>query len=523
MKVEAFRIATELPRFTEIIKCAAEAAKRPLPWTELSLLALQLLTVTPNKSYGSLYPVLFDRFDKDTDNTLLHAQFVKFVTAAIEVPELRVKILGTVQQAVLKNAQVGEWRKGAKKVGFYLELGRILDKWIEDPAPEWVSFRDNALKLWLTKDENAQLEVTAGKEDAHVGEVSSPAPSGGSFGNVQKNEGTGFGGFPAFEQPKPVEKKEESGFGGFPTFDEPAANKEKKDSGFGEFPSFEQPKPVERKEESGFGGFPTFDEPANKEKKDSGFGEFPSFDQPKPVERKEESGFGGFPTFDEPANKEKKDTGFGEFPSFDQPKPVERKEESGFGGFPTFDEPVNKEKKDSGFGEFPSFEQPKPVERKEESGFGGFPTFDEPTNKEKKDTGFGGFPSFDEPANKEKKDTGFGEFPSFEQPKPVEKKQESGFGGFPSFDETPKQPERKDEKVTPAAPKSEPIKPTPTVPTSKPATTSTGPADISFAHFMELINNPCWEYDGPSPAELFRQKQQFSSSEEALAFLINQS
>ena len=117
IKVEAFRIATELPRFTKIIKCAAEVAKKPLPWTELNVIALQLLTVTPNKSYGSIYSVLFDRFENDPSNSMLHSQFVKFVSAAIEVPELRAKIMDTIPAAVLKHAQREKWRDGATKVG----------------------------------------------------------------------------------------------------------------------------------------------------------------------------------------------------------------------------------------------------------------------------------------------------------------------------------------------------------------------------------------------------------------------
>ena len=47
--------------------------------------------------------------------------------------------------------------------------------------------------------------------------------------------------------------------------------------------------------------------------------------------------------------------------------------------------------------------------------------------------------------------------------------------------------------------------------------------DDSFEHFMELVNNPCWEYNGPSPEELFGQKDRFASADEAFTFLINQS
>lgn len=46
--------------------------------------------------------------------------------------------------------------------------------------------------------------------------------------------------------------------------------------------------------------------------------------------------------------------------------------------------------------------------------------------------------------------------------------------------------------------------------------------DESFEHFMELVNNPCWEYHGPSPEELFGQKDRFASPDDAFQFLINQ-
>jgi hypothetical protein len=44
-----------------------------------------------------------------------------------------------------------------------------------------------------------------------------------------------------------------------------------------------------------------------------------------------------------------------------------------------------------------------------------------------------------------------------------------------------------------------------------------------FRQFLELINHPCWDYTGPSPAELFGQKDRFSTVDEAFAFLVNQS
>jgi hypothetical protein len=177
---------------------------------------------------------------------------------------------------------------------------------------------------------------------------------------------------------------------------------------------------------------------------------------------------------------------FANFPTFEAPK----KDEGGFGGFPSFDQP-KQEKEDSGFGSFPTFDEPK----KEEPGFGSFPKFDEP---KKEDSGFGGFPSFDAP---KKEEPGFGSFPKFDEPK----KEDAGFGGFPKFDapaEAPKKEVKPVAPVKPAQPEAE--------------------VDVSFEHFLELINNPCWEYNGPSPAELFGQKDQFANADEAFEFIKSQ-
>jgi hypothetical protein len=48
------------------------------------------------------------------------------------------------------------------------------------------------------------------------------------------------------------------------------------------------------------------------------------------------------------------------------------------------------------------------------------------------------------------------------------------------------------------------------------------PSDVSWSTFMELLCDPGWEYAGPTPGDLFGQREKFASAEDAFAFLINQ-
>jgi hypothetical protein len=45
---------------------------------------------------------------------------------------------------------------------------------------------------------------------------------------------------------------------------------------------------------------------------------------------------------------------------------------------------------------------------------------------------------------------------------------------------------------------------------------------LSFDRFLELVHHSCWDYNGPSPAELFGQKDRFVSADEAFTFLVSQ-
>jgi hypothetical protein len=51
---------------------------------------------------------------------------------------------------------------------------------------------------------------------------------------------------------------------------------------------------------------------------------------------------------------------------------------------------------------------------------------------------------------------------------------------------------------------------------------SAPPSDVSWSAFVELLCNPCWEYAGPAPADVFGQREKFASAEDAFAFLMNQ-
>jgi hypothetical protein len=54
VRILAVTLGTVLPRYKDVIKLAAEVAKRPPPWTELSVAGLELLSVEPNGCYRGL-------------------------------------------------------------------------------------------------------------------------------------------------------------------------------------------------------------------------------------------------------------------------------------------------------------------------------------------------------------------------------------------------------------------------------------------------------------------------------------
>jgi hypothetical protein len=136
-----------------------------------------------------------------------------------------------------------------------------------------------------------------------------------------------------------------------------------------------------------------------------------------------------------------------------------------------------------------------------DSDFGGFPKFDAPKTDDG-DAGLGGFPKFDEPKANGSELPKFGEAGAA-GPVPA---------GFQALADEPAKPE-----VPACAGTPETVR----VPGARPA--SPEPLDLSFGHFLELINHPCWDYTGSSPAELFGHKDRFSTVDEAFAFLVNQS
>ena len=46
--------------------------------------------------------------------------------------------------------------------------------------------------------------------------------------------------------------------------------------------------------------------------------------------------------------------------------------------------------------------------------------------------------------------------------------------------------------------------------------------NITFERFYELTHDPCWNYNGPTPSELFAQKDQFANADEAFQFLMKE-
>jgi hypothetical protein len=389
VRVLALKLGTVLPRHKEVIKIAAEVAKRPLPWSELSLTGLDLLSVDPNSSYRGLCATLIERFVADQSNSIFHVKFIRFVKASIEVPELRQRFVEGLPPVILKGAQPQSWRKSAAKAGVLMELAIIIDPYITSATAEWAAFRASAIGKWETRNAEAHKEWVPTASNPIVDE-GLPAPR----------------------------KSAESA----PPRTVPTAKAAASD-GFGDFGQFPTIEPEKKQEDTGFGEFPTFDEPKTG---DSGFGSFPQFGQPQ-----EEA------------------IGFGDFPKFEESKP----DSPGFGGFPKFEQPKTDDGS-AGFG-FPTFEDAKP------------------------DSAV--FPAFEEV----KMDT-----------------TDSGFGGSAAFVGDLVRPE--------------------TVPVSVPKPASSEPIDLSFEHFLELINHPCWDYTGPSPAELFGQKDRFSTVDEAFEFLVSQ-
>lgn len=126
------------------------------------------------------------------------------------------------------------------------------------------------------------------------------------------------------------------------------------------------------------------------------------------------------------------------------------------------------------------------------------------------------FPDFGQNQEVKKDEVHFPDFPDPNQT-------DNGFQ-FPSEMNFPSIDDNKEEKVEfgfPTEEKPKHIEKDKTSNTNNDAD-SFSPDDESFEHFMALVHNPCWEYTGPSPEELFGQKEKFSSPEEAFKFLVNQ-
>jgi hypothetical protein len=174
-----------------------------------------------------------------------------------------------------------------------------------------------------------------------------------------------------------------------------------------------------------------------------------------------------------------------------------------FGEFPAFDEPKNEPAK-FGSGGFAAADDGKKPE--EEIEFGEFPAFDDPENEAPK-FGSGGFGAADDDEKKPPTEIVFAEFPTFDEPEDGAPKLEGA--GFEAADDAKKPGEDADQKKAAVV-----DAPAPKAPE--------GGDDVSYETFLGLLGHPCWEYTGPSPAELFGQKERFASSEEAFSFLISQ-
>lgn len=544
IRIESFRIALELPRYTRIIQCAVEEIRKPLPWTEMNVLALKLLSVEPNKSFVTLLPIIFQRFEEDQHNSLLHLEFVKFVASSIEVVDLRKIILDLVPQAVLRNAQMRDWRKNAEKVGAYLNLAEIVDGFIDSPTQEWIEFRKNELCLWKTKDGNeggASREIVGEEKESRKEESEKREKvdeSFGSFPSFDEPNG-GFGEFPAFEEiqtrfvteetnqsENSTKKDKEDVFGSFPAFEE--TKKESQDN-FGNFFDEAEENPKDNSEGDVFGSFPAFEE--TKKESQENFGNFfdeaeardslaqncdepqtfqeaeqkESLDRPdKPKKSDQDDVFGAFPAFDE--NKKESQENFGHFFDDDESKRAEDQEclesenhsktnDADFGSFPAFDEHQKHEKEDP-FGSFPAFEQ---TPKECQSSFGNF--FTEAEANSANEDAFGAFPAFDE----------------------TKKQSEENFGGF--FNEELEETDSSDSSTTkdigPVSASNVPEK-SAQIDTSKTKEeTPSSSTDTSFANFLSLISHPCWTHSGPSPAELFGTPHELASPSAAAAFLLS--
>jgi hypothetical protein len=396
----ALRIALKLPRNPDVIKLAAGAVQRALPWGPLPVAGLALLSVAPN---ASLAPPIAERFTADERNSIFHTQFVKFVATALPIPELRAKLLEILVPTIAKVTQLADWRKNAGKVAFWMQIGEMADGYVKKGSPSWESFRAGPLKKWAARLEDVAKEGVplTGPPKINDDALTRGATPEAANLDVPKSATLDVPKSAALDAPKSA------------TLDAPESATGAVE--FGEFPAFDEP--VDEPPKFGSGGFGAVD------------------DGKKPAE---EIGFGDFPAFDEPEN---------EVPKF------------GSGGFAA----VGDDKK-----------------RTEDAGFGDFPAFDEAEDGAPK------FGSADE-AKKPEEDAAFGEFPAFDEPDGA---------GFGTADDATKPAEAADRKRA--------------------------ADDVSYETFLGLLGHPCWEYTGPSPAELFGQKERFASSEEAFSFLINQ-
>jgi hypothetical protein len=139
----------------ELILIAKKLSLAPLPSTNISVLALKILTkfATRPESYAveDVFQQLSSKFIADAKNSIFLVEFISFIKAACEgnasVYEKTSEMFGPY---ILENAKKENWRSSSKFVGFLLQIAEIIDE--KQTSDEWVSFRQNELALWKERE-----------------------------------------------------------------------------------------------------------------------------------------------------------------------------------------------------------------------------------------------------------------------------------------------------------------------------------------------------------------------------------
>ena len=159
LRIALLKLCLYMPTMTnEFKEILIQLVKKQVPYNELSVEALKLLSIKPDATLVETLPVIIDRFIDNKINSLHNLAFVTFIKKAILVNELRDIFIQKLTKVILNGVQRKKWRENSIYVGYYFDIAYILDEYIGDQNQEWNLIRENELKEWISFEGYVQFE-----------------------------------------------------------------------------------------------------------------------------------------------------------------------------------------------------------------------------------------------------------------------------------------------------------------------------------------------------------------------------